>query len=901
MVGKPRRRLGVTIVLVSIIAAICAALIYRYRATCDRGPWTITIGTATPGGTYWPIGRELARILNDLPGDDIKKAVAINTAGSVDNIQKLKSGEINVALVSRHALEKIQPKHVQVLARLYRDVVQLVVRKKAKIAGLTNLMGKSVYIGASKSGTRVLALQLLDAAGLTPFDPVKNPTGYVIIDEDDQVLLSSVDWKKDYEALENGMLQDRLREELKKIGNEEIDIDNLKEKDGQWIFEVKSKSYVAKHIGGKLELHGGVKTFAEAAQALEEGSIGAAFFIAGTPTEAVEDLLKNEDFRLMNVPQLTMKYPVEKIPANTYKNQPGPIKTLGTDAFLVCREDFPPGAAELVLRSLFEHMDDLLLTHARAEDIKLARAVDAPGETTNVKLVTPFDDRPTDIKLHPVAKQFQKDEEHFLYIATGALNGRYYGQGQAIQRLASLRGMDVRAIHTDGSVENARLLISKQPTIAIMQYDVALACQRGDTEPIYKVKLGRSVPRVSNIQSIAVLHEELVHLVIRRDRLEQSVGFSKIKPKDQITINVLDKRKGKKKFRVCLGPKQSGTRWVAEAILAHHGIVLESIDESYMPVSKMVKALHDDHLDAGFFVSSVPSEALTTILNDPAMRLLSLKPSRRALMIASPAFKTSIIKNETYACQIKGEPDIQTLATRAVLVTTEGRKKSEVYRITKAIFARHMDLGIEGQAKEMAKPLAFLELHPGAKEYYEKAGYLPSRKSFVERLGGWFGVTWKGLATVVILVGGYKGLIAWKRSYAANEVGRRILGVELLATASRPVGRLFELRVEIRERVRLRWWKWCEIDKPRWQYLDNLIDDRIGVATENLTRALVRAIRTVPSRSQRGDTPERDRYIAITRRIWRCFQHGELDAAQHALLLKIVDEPSETSTEDETA
>ena len=122
--------------------------------------------------------------------------------------------------------------------------------------------------------------------------------------------------------------------------------------------------------------------------------------------------------------------------------------------------------------------------------------------------------------------------------------------------------------------------------------------------------------------------------------------------------------------------------------------------------------------------------------------------------------------------------------------------------------------------------------------------------------------------------------------------------MELLATASRPVGRLFELRVEIREHVRLRWWKWGEIDKPRWQYLDDLIEDCISVAKDNLTRAVLAMIRREETASGPGDSPQHEQYAAIKARVWRCLEIGELDAGQHDLLLKILEDTSEQAGEE---
>ena len=97
----------------------------------------------------------------------------------------------------------------------------------------------------------------------------------------------------------------------------------------------------------------------------------------------------------------------------------------------------------------------------------------------------------------------------------------------------------------------------------------------------------------------------------------------------------------------------------------------------------MVAQLNRGDLHAGFFTSHAPSEPLKTVLNSSEIRLLSL--DARALNgLVGPAFVTATIEQGTYACQLEGEPAIQTIATRAVLVCTDDL--DDVYHITRAIF-----------------------------------------------------------------------------------------------------------------------------------------------------------------------------------------------------------------------
>jgi len=286
----------------------------------------------------------------------------------------------------------------------------------------------------------------------------------------------------------------------------------------------------------------------------------------------------------------------------------------------------------------------------------------------------------------------------------------------------------------------------------------------------------------------------------------------------------------------------------------------------------------------------VPSEALKAILHDEDVRLLSLGAKGLAPM-TGPVFKTAIIEPETYACQRKGEPKIQTIATRAVLVTTDDLPY-DVEIITEAIFEGWDFLGVEGEAKDMATGLDSLPLHRDAKRYYQEVGALPSPPKIDLLKSAWY-----TLAILAILVGGYKSLLMLRRQRTSNQIGRRILAIPLEGDVRDSVERLLEIREEIQARVRRRWWQPGELDKPRWRYLYDLINDGIRQAKENLTRTLVAEIRTLTPQPELDETTGRQRYRSIERRVWEYFENGELDPSQRRMLLELLQERSQQSAE----
>jgi TRAP transporter TAXI family solute receptor len=788
-----RKKSWIAVMLVGAVIVVALSLKFY---TSKAGPWKqITIATATQGGMFYLLGDELAEILKRLPDQRIEDANALSTSGSNDNIQLLMDSKADVAFTIEPDLLSVDPnypkkKELRILARLYRDVMQIVIRKDIGIANITDLKNKRVFIGPEHSGTREIAKQILKTV------------------------------------------------------------------------ELSEESYTTDDA----------LSFAEAAKRLKEDKLDAAFFMAGTPTVAVETALKSTKCELLSLEPNTLASLTERyrklglkkwdIPAHLYKNQSQDVNNVAADVFLVCRRDLDEDLAFVIVEALFDNITELLLVHVKAQEIRLTEA---------------FENLP--LLLHPGAVKFQKQEEEKLLIATGALDGRYYQLGKKIQEILEPLGIPARAIHTDGSVENAELL-KERSTIAIMQYDAAIASRIGKPKFVYGMEFPIGIPQVRNIQRIAALHKEHIHMVARRD-LEDKLG-KEITSLDKLHDVLLN---SEEKISVCLGPKRSATWLVARAILEHHGIESNSIEESSLSISEMVNRLQNEELDIGFFVSYVPTEAMKAILHDSDFKLLSL--GKEQVKMAGRVFTTSLIDPNTYGCQ-EGDEVIRTLATQAVLVTTEDLKFN-VETITEAIHKWGDLLGVAGST--MAKELPSIPLHTDAQQYYEKAGLLPSEPPLLHRLQWmWYILGCLTMLITVMLIPGYTGLIVLRRSRTGNEIGRRILAIQLEANARDSVQRLLKIREEIQERVRRRWWQWGELDKHRWRYLRDLIHDRIGEAKENLTRAFVAEIRDMTHNQELEKATRKQRYRSIEGRILEYFEKAELDPSQQKMLRELLRE-----------
>lgn len=135
----------------------------------------ISITTGGTGGVYYPLGGGMANILSKyVPG---LQATAEVTGGSVDNLRLLGAGksEVGFSMVdsawdAAHGLDKFKDAtiNVRTLMVLYPNREQVVTIEGTGINKLSDIRGKRVSTGSPGSGVEVVALRVLEAAGLDP-------------------------------------------------------------------------------------------------------------------------------------------------------------------------------------------------------------------------------------------------------------------------------------------------------------------------------------------------------------------------------------------------------------------------------------------------------------------------------------------------------------------------------------------------------------------------------------------------------------------------------------------------------------------------------------------------------------------------------------------------------------
>ena len=146
--------------LLAVIVLVGFLITYQYVGAPP--PKVIRIATGANNGAYYTFAQEYARLL---ASDGITLEV-VPTAGSVENLELLKSGEVSLALIQGGSATRDDKERLQSLGSLFLEPVWIFVRRQS-VKRFLELKGNRVSVGIAGSGTHLLATQLLSAAGIT--------------------------------------------------------------------------------------------------------------------------------------------------------------------------------------------------------------------------------------------------------------------------------------------------------------------------------------------------------------------------------------------------------------------------------------------------------------------------------------------------------------------------------------------------------------------------------------------------------------------------------------------------------------------------------------------------------------------------------------------------------------
>jgi uncharacterized protein len=160
---------GVVVALFALsVLAACSA------SEAPGGGDRLSVATGGTGGVYFVYGGALAdQITQNIEGVE---ATAESTSASVDNMLLIADESSDVAFtLADTAADAVEgreefeePVPAQALAQLYINYTQIATTAGSGIGSIEDLRGRSVSVGSPGSGTEVIALRVLRAAGIDP-------------------------------------------------------------------------------------------------------------------------------------------------------------------------------------------------------------------------------------------------------------------------------------------------------------------------------------------------------------------------------------------------------------------------------------------------------------------------------------------------------------------------------------------------------------------------------------------------------------------------------------------------------------------------------------------------------------------------------------------------------------
>lgn len=156
--------------------ALLAAATLALSSAAQAAPVFINVLTGGTSGVYYPIGVGLSQIYSD--GIAGSKTSVQATKASVENLNLLQAGRGELALAlgdsvadAKNGVEdagfKAPLTKLRALGGAYPNYIQIVASQESGIKTLADLKGKSISVGAPKSGTELNARAIFKAAGLT--------------------------------------------------------------------------------------------------------------------------------------------------------------------------------------------------------------------------------------------------------------------------------------------------------------------------------------------------------------------------------------------------------------------------------------------------------------------------------------------------------------------------------------------------------------------------------------------------------------------------------------------------------------------------------------------------------------------------------------------------------------
>ena len=290
-----------------------------------------------------------------------------------------------------------------------------------------------------------------------------------------------------------------------------------------------------------------------------------------------------------------------------------------------------------------------------------------------------------------------------IAIATGGTGGVYYplGGGMANVLTKYVPGAAATARVTGGSVDNLKLIGSKQSEVALVMVDAALDALKGED----KFK-GNKV----DVRTLMVLYPNRMHVVTVEGK-----GIEK-----------MSDLKGK---RVSTGSPGSATEVMAFRVIEGAGLDKDKdMRRERLGVAESTNAIKDGKIDAYFWVGGLPTAAVTDLAASPGIKIKLIDHTEVVDKMNAKyggLYSSGIIPAKTYPGQ---EKDNAISVVQNILVANADMPDKVAYDIVKTFIEKRDELvAVHGEAKSItldnqAPKNSPIPWHPGATKYFTEKG-----------------------------------------------------------------------------------------------------------------------------------------------------------------------------------
>lgn len=297
-----------------------------------------------------------------------------------------------------------------------------------------------------------------------------------------------------------------------------------------------------------------------------------------------------------------------------------------------------------------------------------------------------------------------------LTISTGALGGSWYPIGAAIAELVN-------------------------PKISVYGYHLTSVPGGGKANPV-KVGMGESDMGFSQPTNLKLavrgeLHYDEAYPKLRGIANLFDMAYHFLVAEDSKVESIKQLIESKQPLNICPGNPGSSNEWMFNLIMEAYGTSKETLEDwgwklDYGSHSHAISLYRDRHIDGFTMHTAVPNASATEAINARAGKLLSIDQDIIEKLVEKWGMKSVTIPSGSYP---KQDQKIDSVTMSVAFFSTLDVPEEVIYEITKALYEnveymQNVHVAFKQFNPEFGSKGLAIELHPGAKKYYEEIGIL---------------------------------------------------------------------------------------------------------------------------------------------------------------------------------